>query len=167
MQDDPTIQKFIAEATVDRNRNVQSGNDTENALSGSLILVCTVFLTVLVVVLGNTDNVTRVSPAGKILLVGGLLATLASMGCGIKHYFVNVQFYRDAAKIHHRDIELLKELDEKNHKRITKEMGENEDKLVTESDDKWLHWQVRLLMLVGVAFVLFVVSVLFNFGTNY
>ena len=164
MQDDPSIQKFIAEAMVDRNRNVQNSNDTENALCGSLILVCTVFLTVLVVVLGNADNITQISFLGKMLLVTGLLTILGSMSCGVKHYFVNIKFYREAAEIHHKDIELMKKVNDKNYKTITKEMGENEDKLIPESNDGWLRWQVKLMILVGAEFMLFVISVLFDFG---
>jgi hypothetical protein len=167
MHEDPVIQKFIDSATTDRNRNVQNSNDTENALCASLILVCTVFLTVLVVVLGNADILSKVSPFGKILLVAGLITIIGSMGCGIKHYFVNVRFYRDAAKIHHTDIELLNEVDDKNYKKITKSMGENEEKLIPEADDRWLLLQVRLRATVALVFILFVVSILFNFGLKY
>jgi len=144
----------------DRNRNIGLANGTDSQLSGQLMLLCTVFLTAAIVVVGDNRSIVS-STVTKVLVLQVLVLTFASIACGIKNYFVTMEFYGKWAKQSHKNYQLFIEGNYKDQADLISKFNENLDVLKQESDTFWLRMQILALATAVVLFLAAVALILF------
>lgn len=150
-----------------RERNLREANETDRALSGQLMLLCTVFLPLSLVVVGGKDTQTLLSPLGKILLIAAYVAICVSIALGIKYYFSSVAFYEDWAAAQHRRYEKVRNALWNDEAMDLTELNDEAKDLKEVLDKKWLRRQVGSLLVGGVLILLVVVSLLYDFKLRF
>lgn len=148
-----------------RARNVNNANETERHLGGQLITLSVLFLTVSVVVLGNGGTFEQLSYEARILILLTFMVIVASIGCGIKYYFVCAEYYTFNSKVHHENYEQLRDdLLNARTPDFTK-INKNGKQQVFQADLSFLKRQIGLLFIGALLCIILLGTLLFS-GSN-
>lgn len=160
MDNEKLNEEMQKNSLADRNRNISLSNSTDNQLSGQLMLLCTVFLTVAFLVISSTQ-IEIYTLAVRILIFQMLILTFISIGCGIKNYFVNIDFYSKWASKSHENYNLFICRKFKDQSELETKFNENLKDLETHSSSFWLKMQILALILAAILLLIAIAILVF------
>lgn len=147
-----------------RDRSLTEENETERALCGQLMLITTVLLSANIVVLSNGDLLKLMSDAQRALMLAGVILLIASIAAGIKYYFQLMHFHFDWAKASNDVVNLHSEVDFKTFKEAGRKVDAIYKDVPTQTPKRWLHWQIKLLGVGSLSYLLLLIAILFDFS---
>lgn len=146
-----------------RDRSLTEENETERVACGQLMLITTVLLSANVIALSNSNLLSSLSPAQKILLLIGVVLLIGSIFSGVKYYFELVRFHFNWATAHNDVVNLHSRVDFKTFDEAGKKTDTILEKLSTQTPKLWLKRQIGTLAAGGAVYVLLLIAILFNF----
>ena len=149
-------------AANDSERNIQGGNETERALCGQLMLVSTVFLTISVVVLGDSDSVNSLDFVGRVSIIITFVLILASIACGIKYYFDLIKWYERWGIHNHEMYEAFRDHNLGFLVVDINKINKKTASIPTTNNARWLKLQISMLLLAAVGCIATIFAFLFS-----
>lgn len=159
-----TEQKHRFEAQ--RDRSSGEANATERSLSGQLILLTTVLITVSVVVLSNGSLLDQLSIDQKILILAAFVLVTLSTVYGIRHYFAMENSYNKWADAYHKVTTIIDGKDFSTTQELSEKIQKAQSGLDIHPSRPALNKQVYCIVASFAVYLLLLIAVFFNFGNH-
>lgn len=149
-----------------REKSSGEANTTERSLSGQLILLTTVLITVNVIALGNSELLAHLTTNQKILiLVAFILETVATMS-GILHYFKMESSYNKWADAYHKVTTIIDGRGYATQDELGKKIQTAQSNLNIHPPRPALKAQVLCIAGSFIVYLLLIVAIFFNFHNH-
>lgn len=146
--------------------NISQGNVTERSLSGQLILLTTVLLTVNVLVLGD-GNILGASTSPKVLLFLALIAEALATCAGIANYLMLEQSYDGWSAIYMKCAAIIEARGYKTREELIEILTEEQEGIGSSNSKYALYLQAGLICLSLVFYIVLLGGVFFsNWGSK-
>jgi hypothetical protein len=159
-----TEQKHRFEAQ--RDRSSGEANSTERSLSGQLILLTTVLITVNVIALGNGSLLDQLSIDQKILILAVFVLETLSTAYGIRHYFAMENSYNKWADAYHEVTTIIDSKDYSTTQELSEKIKNTQNGLDIHPSRPALNKQVYCILASFVVYLLLLIAILFNFRNH-
>lgn len=146
-----------------RDKSSGEANNTERSLSGQLILLTTVLITVSVVALSNGDLLNHLSINQKILIIVAFILETTATISGIVHYFKMENSYNKWADAYHKVTIILDGHDFNTQEELTAKIGKAQSNLDIHPARPALKLQVGAIAATFAVYLVLLIAVFFNF----
>jgi hypothetical protein len=149
-----------------RDRSSGEANATERSLSGQLILLTTVLISVNVIALGNGSLLNQLSIDQKLLvLVAFVLETLSTI-YGIRHYFAMENSYNKWADAYHKVTTIIDGKDYSTTQELSVKIKNAQNGLDIHPSRPSLNSQVYCIIASFVVYLALLIAIFFNFRNH-
>lgn len=145
------------------NRSDSEANSTDRGLSTQLILITTVLITSNIIVFGNKELLTTLTIGQRPLLALGLACLIASLILGISYYQEVKNFHKQWATTRNDIVELISNQQVTTYDGLREKITELTSGLSSHINERLLHWQIGVLIGALGVYLLFAISLLFDF----
>jgi hypothetical protein len=150
-----------------RDKVSAEANTTERSLSGQLILLTTVLITVNVIALGNGELLNHLTNNQKILIILSFIFEMLATVAGIIHYFKMESSYNKWGDAYHRVTQIIDGKDFKTEKELSDKIQAAQTDLKIHPVRPALKLQVGCIIGSFLVYLVLLLAVFFNFHNTF
>jgi hypothetical protein len=156
-----TAQKHKFEAL--RDKSASEANNTERSLSGQLILLTTVLISVNVIALGNDGLLTSLTLDQKLLVITAFILETVAVIAGVYHYFKMESSYNKWADAYHEVTLIFDKREFGTEGELASKVSEAQSDLDIHPPRPALRIQVGCIIASFAAYAVLIVALFFDF----
>lgn len=164
---DPATVEFLTSQKhkfeVQRDRSAGEANNTERSLSGQLILLTTVLISVNVIALGNDGLLSKFTDAQKLLMLTAFILEAVAVFAGIYHYFKMEGSYKKWADAYHEATLIIDKREFKTETELVEKVNGVQSNLDIHPPRPAIKVQVACIIASFVAYIVLLLALFYDF----
>ncbi len=168
---DPTTVEFLTaqkhKFEIQRDKSASEANTTERSLSGQLILLTTVLISVNVIALGSGGLLNSLTSGQKFLILFAFILEVIAVFAGIVHYFKMESSYKKWADAYHDVTLVIDNRDYKTEDELIKKIDVAQSNLDIHPPRPAIKVQVACIALCFFTYIVLIAALFFDFHNKF